>query len=59
MEYLGSPSGELPEGERGLRSGISCKCYNIDSIGLFNIVHYSAGMLHLATLEMASHWIFA
>ena len=29
---------------RGLRSGIACKCWNIDSIGLFNIVHYTAGM---------------
>ena len=32
------------------------KC-NIDSIGLFNIARYTAGMPHLATLEMASHWI--
>ena len=44
MEYLGSPSGELPEGERGLRRGIACKCWVIDSIRPFNIIHYTAGM---------------
>ena len=44
QNVLGSPSGELPEGLRGLRSGIACKCWNIDSIGLFNIARYTAGM---------------
>ena len=29
---------------RGLRSGIACKCWNIDSIGLFNIARYTASM---------------
>ena len=29
---------------RGLRSGIARKCWNIDSIGLFNIARYTAGM---------------
>ena len=31
----------------------------IDSVGLFNIARYTAGMPHLARLEMASHWISA
>ena len=57
QNVLGSPSGELPEGLRGLRSGIARKCWNIDSIGRFNIARYTASMPHLATLEMASHWI--
>ena len=29
---------------RGLRSGIAWKCWNIDSIGLFNIARYTASM---------------
>ena len=29
---------------RGLRSGVAGKCWNIDSIGLFNIARYTAGM---------------
>ena len=29
---------------RGLRSGIAGKCWNIDSIGLFNIARYTASM---------------
>ena len=29
---------------RGLRSGIARKCWNIDSIGLFNIARYTASM---------------
>ena len=29
---------------RGLRSGVAGKCWNIDSIGLFNIARYTAGI---------------
>ena len=29
---------------RGLRSCIARKCWNIDSVGLFNIARYTAGM---------------
>ena len=29
---------------RGLRSGVAGKCWNIDSIGLFNIARYTTGM---------------
>ena len=42
--FLAPHRGSSPDGVRGLRSGIAWKCWNIDSIGLFNIARYTASM---------------